>query len=135
MNSKDEALQQLYQLHPDLNDQSVWFFPILKKSAEGKKSVLATIFLKPNCNETNIGQIIKGKNYSPYFKNIQIVTLLFIKNTLTAIIYDDESIKCTIFVNSLEVKDNFLEENSIRYKISTINEIYLINNVLKESIL
>ncbi|RIB00191.1 hypothetical protein C2G38_2150948 [Gigaspora rosea] len=184
--SKDEALQQLYQLRPDLNDQSVWFFSTLKKSAEGrilyektekhaylydtitqkrfssfsawikalssqhffkgKKSALATIFLKPNCNEINIGQIIKGKNYSPYFKNIQIGTLLSIKDTLTTMIYDDvkltginltegegflclaffetnlkkelyikktihgcrEPIKCTVFVNSLEV--NVLKE-------------------------
>ncbi|CAG8857469.1 24930_t:CDS:1, partial [Gigaspora margarita] len=54
-----------------------------------KKSALATIFLKPNCNEMNIGQIIKDKNYSAYFKNIQIVTLLSIKNTLTTMINDD----------------------------------------------
>ncbi|CAG8786281.1 30158_t:CDS:2, partial [Gigaspora margarita] len=121
----------------------VWFFPTLKKSAEGrilyektekhvyvydtiiqkrfssfsawikalssqqffkdKKSALATIFLKPNCNEMNIQQIIKGKNYSPYFKNIQIVTLLSIKDTLTTMIYDD--------VELIEVRDNFLEEN------------------------
>ncbi|CAG8623164.1 19553_t:CDS:2, partial [Gigaspora margarita] len=148
--SKDEALQQLYQLHPDLNSQSVWFFSTLKKSAEvwikalssqcffkGKKSALATIFLKPNCNEMNIGQIIKGKNYLPYFKNIQIVILLSIKDTLTTMIYDDveliEPIKCTIFVNGLEVRNNFLEENSIRYKISTIDEIHLIVQFFKTS--
>ncbi|CAG8851792.1 41162_t:CDS:1, partial [Gigaspora margarita] len=59
-----------------------WFF-------KGKKSALATIFLKPNCYKMNIGQIIKGKNYSPYFKNIQIVILLSIKDTLTTIIYND----------------------------------------------
>ncbi|CAG8715869.1 44883_t:CDS:2, partial [Gigaspora margarita] len=174
---KDEALQQLYQLHPNLNGQSVWFFSTLKKSAEvwikalssqcffkDKKSTLATIFLKPNCNEMNIGQIIKDKSYSPYFKNIQIVILLSIKDTLTTMIYDDieltginlieeegflclaffetnlkkelyikktihgywKSIKCTIFVNGLEVNDNFLKENGIRHKISTIDEIHLI---------
>ena len=37
----------------------------------------------------NIGQIIKGKNYSPYFKNIQIISLLFIKDTLTTMMYND----------------------------------------------
>ncbi|CAG8597875.1 9678_t:CDS:2 [Ambispora gerdemannii] len=30
-----EALQKLYQLRPDLNGPSVWFFSTLKKSAEG----------------------------------------------------------------------------------------------------
>ncbi|CAG8775362.1 6831_t:CDS:1, partial [Gigaspora margarita] len=119
----------------------------------------------------NIGQIIKAKNYSPYFKNIQIVTLLSIKDTLATIIYDDveliginltegegflcltffetnlkkelyikktihgyqEPIKCTIFVNSLEVRDNFLEKNGIRHKISTIDEIHLIVQFFKTS--
>ena len=33
---KIEALQELYQLHPNINGQSVWFFPTLKKSAEGR---------------------------------------------------------------------------------------------------
>ncbi|CAG8826230.1 22845_t:CDS:2, partial [Gigaspora margarita] len=105
--SKDEALQQLYRLYSDLNSQT-WI-----KAFSGqyffkdKKSALATIFLKPNCNEMNIGQIIKGKNYSPYFKNIQIVTLFSIKDTLTTMMYDDID---------LEVSDNFLEENNIRYK-------------------
>ncbi|CAG8514625.1 5275_t:CDS:2 [Ambispora leptoticha] len=34
MHKDSEALQELYQLCPDLNSQSVWFFPTLKKSAE-----------------------------------------------------------------------------------------------------
>ena len=29
-------MQELYQLHPNINGQSVWFFPTLKKSAEGR---------------------------------------------------------------------------------------------------
>ncbi|CAG8831348.1 5830_t:CDS:2, partial [Gigaspora margarita] len=56
---------------------------------KGKKSALATIFLKPNCNKINIEKIIKGKNDLPYFKNIQIVILLSIKDTLTTMIYDN----------------------------------------------
>ncbi|CAG8856128.1 21187_t:CDS:1, partial [Gigaspora margarita] len=44
-----------------------------------------------------------------------------------------EPIKCTIFVNGLEVRGNFLEENGIRYKISTIDEIHLIVRFFKIS--
>ncbi|CAG8583895.1 10300_t:CDS:2, partial [Paraglomus occultum] len=33
---KIETLQELYQLHPNINGQSVWLFPTLKKSAEGR---------------------------------------------------------------------------------------------------
>ncbi|CAG8759300.1 16523_t:CDS:2, partial [Gigaspora margarita] len=145
--SKDEALQQLYQLCPDLNGQT-WIKALSSQHFfKGKKSALATIFLKPNCNKMNIGQIIKDKNYSPYFKNIQIVILLSIKDTLTTMIYNDielielyikktihgcwEPIKCTIFVNDLEVRANFLEENGIRHKISTIDEIHLIVQFFK----
>ncbi|CAG8532436.1 12720_t:CDS:2, partial [Cetraspora pellucida] len=124
-----EALQQLYRLCSDLNSQSVWFFPMLKKSAEGhilyeksekhayvynlitqnqfpsfltwitalnnkrffksKKSALATVFLKPNCDEPSIGQIIKGQNYTPYFKNTEFITLFSIKNILTTMLYND----------------------------------------------
>ncbi|CAG8842385.1 33381_t:CDS:2, partial [Gigaspora margarita] len=163
--SKNKALQQLYQLRPDLNGQkkhayvydtitqkrfssfSAWIKALSsQRFFKGKKLALATIFLKPNCNKMNIGQIIKGKNYSPYIQN---VILLSIKDTLTTIIYNDieliginlregeeflcftffetnlkkelyikktihgyqEPIKCTIFVNGLEVRDNFLEKN------------------------
>ncbi|CAG8856746.1 7691_t:CDS:2, partial [Gigaspora margarita] len=101
-----------------------------------KKSALATIFLKPNCNEINIGQIIKGKNYLSYFKN-KIVTLLSIKNTLTTMIYDNVEL---IDINLLEgegfflkVRDNFLQENGIRHKILTIDEIHLIVQFFKTS--
>jgi len=142
-----------------------------KRFFKGKKSALATIFLKPNCNETNIGQILKGKDYTPYFKNFEIVTLLSIKDTLKTMMYDDveltginltegegflclvffetnmkkelyikkashgcrEPIKCTIFVNGLEVRDNFLEENDIRHKISTIDEVHSIVRFFKKS--
>ncbi|CAG8636940.1 15848_t:CDS:10, partial [Dentiscutata erythropus] len=87
--SKDKALQQLYWLHPDLNGQT-WIKTLSsKRFFKGKKSALATIFLKPNCNETNIGQILKGKDYTPYFKNFEIVTLLSIKDILKTMIYDD----------------------------------------------
>lgn len=204
-------MQQLYRLRPDLNGQSVWFFPTLKKSAEGrllyeksekrayvydmitqnrfssfsawikalngkrffkgKKSALATIFLKPNCNELSVGQIIKGENHVSYFKKNEIVTLLSIKNVLVTMIYDDieltstnliesegllclvscnanmkkelyireafhryrEPIKCSIFVNGLEVRDNTLEANGINYKISVVNEIYSIVRFFKEA--
>ncbi|CAG8707355.1 45924_t:CDS:2, partial [Gigaspora margarita] len=154
---KDEALQQLYRLRPDLNGQSVWFFPILKRSAEGRilyektekhAYVYDTITQKRFSSFSAWIQAL-SKNYSAYFKNIQIVTLLSIKDTLTTMIKDDveliginlieregflcltffktnlkkelyikktiyrcrEPIKCIIFVNSLEVRDNFLEEN------------------------
>ncbi|CAG8842084.1 29558_t:CDS:2, partial [Gigaspora margarita] len=86
-------------LRPDLNGQSVWFFPTLKKSAKGrilyeksekrKKSALATVFLKPNCDKPSIGQIIKEQNYIPYFKNTESITLLSIKNILTTMLYND----------------------------------------------
>ncbi|CAG8789710.1 35431_t:CDS:1, partial [Gigaspora margarita] len=127
-----------------------------------KKSALATIFLKPNCNETSVGQIIKRENHESYFKNNEIVTLPSIKNIIMTMIYDDielagtnlmegkgflclvsfdvnmkkelyvkeafhecrELIRCSIFVNSLKIKDNTLETNSINHKISTIYEIY-----------
>ena len=56
---------------------------------KGKKSALATIFLNPSCNGTSVGQIIKGEDHIPYFKSAEIITLLSIKNTLTAMICND----------------------------------------------
>ncbi|RIB11104.1 hypothetical protein C2G38_2042939 [Gigaspora rosea] len=139
---KDEALQQLYRLRPDLNDQSVWFFPTLKKSAKGrilyeksekcvyvydmitqkryatfcawikalsnkrffkgKKSALSTIFLNPSCNGISVGQIIKGENYASYFKNSEIITLIFIKNTLTKIMCNNPEFANITLVESEE---------------------------------
>ncbi|CAG8734185.1 6060_t:CDS:1, partial [Racocetra fulgida] len=136
----DKALQQLYRLCPDLNDQSVWFFLTLKKSAEGrilyeksekcayvydvitqkrfssfsawikalngkhffkgKKSALATIFLKSNCNEANIGQIINRENYTSYFKSTEIITLPSIKDILTTMIRDDAEFASITLVES-----------------------------------
>ncbi|CAG8736370.1 8857_t:CDS:2, partial [Racocetra fulgida] len=75
-NSEDEALQQLYQLCPNLNSQS-------------KKLALTIIFLKPNCDEPSIRQIIKGQNYTPYFKNAKAVTLLLVKNILPKMLYNN----------------------------------------------
>ncbi|CAG8667863.1 1300_t:CDS:2, partial [Paraglomus brasilianum] len=71
--SKIEALQELYQLYPSINGQSVWFFPTLKKSAEawiktlsgkrffkGKKSALAIIFLEPSCKGPSLSTMIRN---------------------------------------------------------------------------
>ncbi|CAG8506540.1 14217_t:CDS:2, partial [Racocetra fulgida] len=83
--AEDEALQQLYQLCPDLNDQSVWFFSTLKK----QKINVSNNISEAQLQQTSIGQIIKGKDYTPYFKNNEIVTLLSIKSILMKILNDD----------------------------------------------
>ncbi|CAG8774800.1 16412_t:CDS:2, partial [Dentiscutata erythropus] len=60
-----------------------------KRFFKSKKSALATVFLKPNCDKPSIGQIIKGQNYILYFKNTESITLFSIKNILTTMLYND----------------------------------------------
>ncbi|CAG8625006.1 7286_t:CDS:2, partial [Paraglomus occultum] len=181
---KIEALQELYQLHPNINGRSVWFFPTLTKSAEawiktlsgkrffkGKKSALATIFLEPSCKGPSVGQIIRGNSYTSYFKNAEVISLFNIKNTLSMMIRNDtefmgitltegdsylhltlpgtngqkelcikqashasdERIKCFMFVNGYEVRDNFLKESGVKsHKISTIKDILSIVQFFKK---
>ncbi|CAG8839443.1 18809_t:CDS:1, partial [Gigaspora margarita] len=67
-NFKDEALQQLYQLRPDLNGQSVWFFPTLKKSAEGR------ILYEKSERRVYVYDMITQKRYATFFAWIKALS-------------------------------------------------------------
>lgn len=152
----------------------MWFFPTLKKSAEGrilyeksekhayvydmitqkrfssfsawikalnnkrffkgKKSALATIFLKPNCNEANIGQIIKGENYTSYFKSPEIITLLSIKDILTTMIRDDTELESVTLVESEGFLCLVLFDSNIKKELYIKKTFYKCREPLKCSI-
>ncbi|CAG8807032.1 31139_t:CDS:2, partial [Gigaspora margarita] len=124
---RDEALQQLYQLHPDLNGQSIWFFSTLKKSAEGcilyeklenHVYVYNMITQSPSYNSVCIGQIIKGDNHVSYFKNAEIITLVFIKKALATIICNNaEFASITLIGNEEFLRLIFFDKKNMQKEL------------------
>ncbi|RIB20251.1 hypothetical protein C2G38_2035409 [Gigaspora rosea] len=82
-----EPLQELYQLHPDLNGQSVWFFPIQKKSAEGR------ILYEKSENYVYVYDMITQNRFSSFAAWIKTLSIKrFFKGKKSSL--------ATIFLNS-----------------------------------
>ncbi|RIB26061.1 hypothetical protein C2G38_2030552 [Gigaspora rosea] len=82
-----EPLQELYQLRPDLNGQSVWFFPTQKKSAEGR------ILYEKSENHVYVYDMITQNQFSSFAAWIKALSIKrFFKGKKSSL--------ATIFLNS-----------------------------------